>query len=355
VAQSPAVGDVASAEFEFGCYVSERVSNGTPPYRYGRLTLHFPRSARAPHGESAAYQVIQTTVSGDILGAANCRIPDSPEAFAAMSRWVARLRARGSRSPSIEAPTSRDPVVVARRGDAVVADRPRMMLEVPLPTIYVIALPGLLWGGGAGGSCDYDPTMSQCMSSGPDYGGSSGAGYGGGAWNPDWPIVPCRTGNEFVDAPGVSVGLSTLWKASNVGAPSIGDHHEQGGWIVRGSDGALAVVPWNVPGTVCGIDAVVSPPPGGWGTVVGYVHTHPYLIGDAVPVCLDDPNVMVGVTEYSGAPSDIDRNLSVTLGKELPWPGRPNALPGIAIDANGVSKFSGFDRTADVRSSRCGY
>jgi hypothetical protein len=85
--------------------------------------------------------------------------------------------------------------------------------------------------------------------------------------------------------------------------------------------------------------------------VVGFIHTHPYSVGEIVLVCDASGNV-TGARPYDGTPSEPDRQTSVALGLAL---GRGEPLAGIILDANGIRVFKGEGTEVIADVPRCGY
>lgn len=170
----------------------------------------------------------------------------------------------------------------------------------------------------------------------------------GGTTTPTQPppdTVPCATGDEVVDDPTVQGGVDELWRDSNYGPNvNLADRTEQGGWLVQTANG-YQVVRWTQLQTSwCGAEGEEPFPTSG--TVVGFVHTHPYALGETVVSC------EWTIETYMGDPSSVDRALSMQLGQAL---GRSEGLPGYIVDANGITRFVGEDDSEDRRHARCGY
>jgi hypothetical protein len=201
-----------------------------------------------------------------------------------------------------------------------------------------------------------DPGDGHCMTSGPgteppdEYAGVQSCtkepgGPGGGGAEPDEePADSCNTGDPVVDDPEVSRGLQELWARSSPDA-NLAQRRETAGWIVQTSSG-YSIVPISTTSSSFGCaDFVVQPPTNG--TIVGFVHTHPYEVGETIVDC-----EMVSIQDYSGAPSDEDRITSKLLGNAF---GLSDALPGYIIDKDGYYRFVGSRYTAAPRLPRCGY
>lgn len=188
----------------------------------------------------------------------------------------------------------------------------------------------------ATGSPEEDVGVHHCPP--PGGGGETGDG------DEPPPADTCATGDPVIDDPDVSVGLQDLWVRSNPNA-NLAQRVEQAGWIVQTSAG-YSVIPWTggTAGFACGDFEVQIPTTG---TVVGFVHTHPYRVDETIVSC-DFTNV----TDYTGAPSQEDRDASVQLGQLF---GIPGGLPGYIIDQDGYYRFEGQTYTATPRKPRCGY
>jgi hypothetical protein len=150
-----------------------------------------------------------------------------------------------------------------------------------------------------------------------------------------------------LDDPVVRAGLDQLWRNSSPDA-NLAQRHEQFGWIVRTATG-YRIQPLGA-GSFCGFDGAVSSPVEGNDAIVGFIHTHPYSIGETILAC--DANMQLSPAVYQGGPSDIDRVTSVNLGTQL---GRSGPLPGVVIDKNGMTVYAGTQKTMDVAEPRCGY
>lgn len=165
---------------------------------------------------------------------------------------------------------------------------------------------------------------------------------GGGGDNPGEP-ADCNTSDPIVNSLGsgtATMGFHALWNASYPNEPMM-LRREMGGWIVRTSDGRYEIVLWKIQGTVCGIDGNVGPMPT-WGTVVAFIHTHPYRYGESVPVCDQYGNPTTTMVPYSSIPSNEDLKMSATLG-----------LPGYILDGDWVSTHTATK--GKTFAKRCGY
>jgi hypothetical protein len=210
-------------------------------------------------------------------------------------------------------------------------------------------------GGGDGSYCQKYPSDRACTGGDPEDGwtdpcaGDYNCEEGGGGSTPcstcsPTAPKPCQTGDSTIDDPAVQIGYRNLWAASNVDA-NLAQRTERGGWIVRTPTGNFQVEEWtDMAGNFCGMSG--SPPPPYGGTVVGFIHTHPYSVGETVLNCEWQ------VVTYEGKPSDADRRTSAQLGPQF---GFGTGLPGYILDKNGLVKFVGWTEVVDQRHNRCGY
>ncbi|HYW06420.1 MAG TPA: hypothetical protein VE913_05665, partial [Longimicrobium sp.] len=151
----------------------------------------------------------------------------------------------------------------------------------------------------------------------------------------------------FLDDPVVNQGFDEMWKASNPTA-NLAHRVEQLGWIVRTATG-FRIAPFAT-GNFCGWNGTPSYPAEGPDAIVGFIHTHPYTVGETIIAC--DADGKMTVETYMGEPSRFDRDASVTLGQAL---GIPVGLAGIILDANGIRLFKGWDLEVKGNIDRCGY
>jgi hypothetical protein len=204
---------------------------------------------------------------------------------------------------------------------------------------------------------DGDCQMSEPGTGDPENAQLAGCGEppklpGGGGYKPPAPTEPvptepadtCKTGDPIVDDPQVSTGLQDLWTRSNPDA-NLAERRETAGWIVQTAAG-YSIVPITTASAGFGCARFVGQPPAN-GTVVAFVHTHPYQVGETIVDC-----EVTLVQDYTGAPSDEDRRASQLLGSVF---GRSGPLPGYIIDKDGYYRFEGTTNTATPRKPRCGY
>jgi hypothetical protein len=142
-------------------------------------------------------------------------------------------------------------------------------------------------------------------------------------------------------------GFTQLWQASNAGA-DLGQRREAYGWIVKTATGYRIDMLGTT--TFCGGNLDFPYPPEGPDAIAGFIHTHPYSVGEAIVAC--DTSGSLSYSEYQGEPSTIDRNTSIALGESL---GRTQPLAGLVLDANGIRLFVGNDANMNLSIDRCGY
>jgi hypothetical protein len=193
-----------------------------------------------------------------------------------------------------------------------------------------------------------DATVQGCPGDGGGDPGGGGTPPGGGTTPPPpaEPTDTCNTGDAVVDDPQVSDGLQDLWAQSNPDA-NLAQRAEKAGWIVEYPAGQFSVVQWSGGTESFGCGDYTSLTVPSQGTVVGFVHTHPYQVDETILDCK-----MTNVQDYTGAPSEEDRIASKILGNFL---GRSDPLPGYIIDKDGYYRFQGSTYTATPRLPRCGY
>lgn len=218
----------------------------------------------------------------------------------------------------------------------------------------------------SGGGCDpyleldwnCDDNGGDCMTSLPPGSETDSAFVGlagcvpvptkpGGEFDPPSDPEPgdtCNTGDQVVDDPSVTQGLQDLWAQSNPDA-NLAQRRETAGWIVQTAAG-YSIVPIATASASFGCAEFDVQPPAK-GTVVGFVHTHPYQVDETIIDC-----EMTSVQDYTGTPSDQDRATSLALGSYF---GQPAGLPGYIIDKDGYYRFEGSRYTATPRLPRCGY
>lgn len=303
-------------EAQFVCYASERQSDAPVRYRYFHFEVSFPKSARAPDGSTIIYQYRgMGDVSGaDPLSAVNCRIPRTMEAVRIMNR---RYRIGQPRHVDGSTPSGDLPITVQ--------SCPESGCGLPLDRIIAYGYHSPAYGGGGSdtghwGSSYYDDGT-------------------GTSWDPYTPDTrePCKdTADPFLDSPAVSEGFDQMWQASNPSADLAG-RTEQFGWIVRTATGfRIQVI---ASGSFCGWDGEAAHPAEGADAIAGFIHTHPYAVGETILTCGPDGNVS-GSRVYDGTASDVDRNTSVGLGQAL---NRGEPLSGVILDAGAIRVFKGWD------------
>ena len=316
------------------CTVSERSATGPYAYQYSKLTLNLPRAAAASDSRTSVFRYRGHGSGGEIVLAANCVIPSTEKAAEAVHRM---FRSVGS------------PVRDAWEDDSHLAGG------------------DLGLGGLTVNACQYGGEWPNCeeqklpkitvKETAFCYDGVCDSGVqplGGGSSatppdpDPEPEPEPCNTGDPVLDSPAVLEGMDSLMKASNPDAVLF-SRAETGGWVVRTSTG-FRIDQWPVTASFCGGDFTVAHPAEGPGAIVGFIHTHPYSVGENVIACGSDGQT--SIQTYQGLPSDVDRNTSVSLGTAL---GRAGPLPGIIIDKSGIREYAGWDLAKDEPHARCGY
>lgn len=165
--------------------------------------------------------------------------------------------------------------------------------------------------------------------------------------------LQCPPVDSIMDSVSVRDSVASAWQRSNY-APGSDQttRWEQGGWIIRGSDGRYSVLDFAFPAQNCGLNPPpgTQPPPG----AVAWFHTHPWTFDEKATTCFkfnfNAPNVPsvlrnLGLQpqNYKGVPSEDDQ---ATAGV---W-----NLPGYIIDADGIARFDSTT-TRRISSARCGY
>jgi hypothetical protein len=165
-------------------------------------------------------------------------------------------------------------------------------------------------------------------------------------------LVSCETGNEVIDGMDMTAGLYGLWINSNPDGDML-DRREAGGWVMKDEFDRYEVFMWSTQGSACAIEGYGTDPPSWAGQVVGFIHTHPWMPGDMIPVCGEDGNPTGEWTEYPGGPSNEDILMSWDLGSKVDHPDKPGPLPGYILDGAGIIVFRGFDPV--TMFDRCGF
>jgi hypothetical protein len=321
----------------YGCFISIATPNGPQAYRYWRMRLEFPTGALATNGDTALAQFRRYGHGNRVELLANCVIPRTELALEMVSR---RFHVPGSKVVPKPLPSPIDEVTT---------------LDCYKQTDGSYICDGVKGGGGGdGGSiCQQDPSHWACTGGeqpvvDPCEEDRSCEEEGAGSTpcstcSPNAP-EPCNTGDATIDDPAVQIGYRNLWAASNADA-NLAQRVERGGWIVRTPSGSFQVEEWtNMSGNYCGMSG--SPPPPYSGTIVGFIHTHPYSVGEDVVNCEWQ------IVKYEGKPSSADRATSAQLGPQF---GYGTGLPGYILDKNGIVKFVGWTEVVDQRHNRCGF
>ncbi|MFQ3212646.1 MAG: hypothetical protein ACI9L9_000907 [Marivirga sp.] len=157
---------------------------------------------------------------------------------------------------------------------------------------------------------------------------------------------PCDTNDPILDDETIQADfLNSVWGSTSSGIP-IDDRKERGGYIVS-KDGGYDIVYFPPTFTT---DACGMYPPANWTSyipdnVVGYVHSHPFYIGENTKgVCGDE-----GEESYQGGPSDPDYEFLMMLSNHL----GEFTLTGFVLDG---SKIYAYDYARNIiKYNRCGY
>jgi|GEM_PF-1939418 len=318
----------------YACFASFATPSGPHAYRYRYFYLHFPKEAIAPDGATTRYRFRANTHKGEVGVLANCIVPRTIPAVRQMNRFFKAPPHTGI--PAEGGQPDGEIIVLGgcsedvTEGCVIVGDpggsEPPPPSEEPKCDINTTQ------------NCDNYPGTGD----GGDPGGSSGGNDPCSSCEP--PPAPCSTGDQTIDDPAVQAGYKELWAASNPNG-NLYQRVEAAGWVVRTPNGTFAIESWNIQGAnYCGWSG--TPPAATQGTVVGFVHTHPYAVGENVLNCEGQ------VVTYTGEPSLADRQTSAQLG---PSYGYGSGLPGYILDKNGLTKFVGYTEVVDQRYSRCGY
>ncbi|MEM6526326.1 MAG: hypothetical protein AAF693_21205 [Bacteroidota bacterium] len=162
-------------------------------------------------------------------------------------------------------------------------------------------------------------------------------------------IEDCVTGDDIIN--NIQDIFEEIWNASNaanVGIP-MNDRLEDGGWIVE-NNGQYSYVPFPSSWTrsPCGID-----PPSTWAddvpaNVVGWIHSHPFFIGeDRRSICGYE-----GVeSSYQSGPSDADYHTSLIVMNQI---GNFN-FKTYVMDGSKISRVGFQGVPSLVKYDRCGY
>lgn len=326
-----ALGSLARDGVRYPCNWSRPARGGPYRYRYGRASVQFPRREVAPGGETTLFRVIGRPAGGEPVFAAACVIPATDAAAARMYRFFGLADAGATTLAAPDGTMARQctwvngACVFEPIGDPV-SPCPRSTASAPAEAIG----DGACTGGGdpEWGGEPYEPP--------PDDPGGGGDPGGDEPLPPD----PCATGDPVIDSEPLQDALQSLWTQSNPGA-NLAQRREQGGWIVRTAGGYSVVQFQNVRRSFCKIEGE-EPLPNG--EIVGFVHTHPYGVGETIVNCAFQ------IIPYEGRPSEDDVLMSAFLGQLL---GRAEPLPGYIIDGDGIRRFAQGQPTTSYE--RCGY
>lgn len=286
--------------------------------RHGRGSSSGVRLLRARHG-AGRYDAAR-----EIIVAANCVIPATQAALERTNRHFRMPAGSGAAGHRLLG------------GGAYVLE----------PIVVEACQNGNEWpdcedeGSSGGGDTYTPPAYSGGGGNGGAPGGPGGEGEGETGDDPE-PQEPCNTGDPVIDSPTVQADFDQLWTNSNPEAPLFA-RTERGGWIVQTSSGYDVVPFTQLRTSYCGMDG--SEPYPANGTIIGFVHTHPYAAGETITNC------ELEITDYRGRPSNIDIKMGLALGRAL---NRAGALPGYILDGSGIRSFAKEQPTYNY--TRCGY
>jgi hypothetical protein len=323
------------------CYLSMRISDGPSRYAYKHVRVDFPKPFIGDSTETAVLRYVWKNDGEEPVAAANCRVPRTPEAIAFMDRRLAvvgrrRRRDQGAKDDGTVSTMYYADCWTNYKGERVC---PIEEIIVTPPLYYQAPRPYDPWS--------KEPCWASCAG-GASQGYNDGLGYG---WDPGTPPQngPCNTGDPFIDDPKIGEGFTQLWQASNAGA-NMGQRREVFGWVVQTATGFRIEMITTV--ASCGGDFRDVPwPVEGPDAVAGFIHTHPYDLGEDILTCNANGQVS-GFREYDGTPSDIDRQTSIALGELL---GRTKPLAGLILDGAGIRLFVGNESNMNLSITRCGY
>lgn len=153
---------VPSRTTSYACSTIEKAPGGG--YRHEDIWIRFPKKLQAADGSRMLYKLHVTSNSGEILAAANCRIPKTEAALAAMNRRLAETlkKVPGSKRVALESaglPPGKPPTPDAPGRIPVLAilALPPKNPRYDLPTVYITAIYTAWPGWGSWGSnCDWD-------------------------------------------------------------------------------------------------------------------------------------------------------------------------------------------------------
>lgn len=205
------------------CFVSSRVEGKSYRYAYGTVLLRVTRAELSAGGAVAIYNIISFGGGGDVVGRAQCQIPDTDAA----RRHVNRLfQARSASSPQRGSGNERGTVSTQSDGTGIEG-----------VTAYACRY------GGNYPYCNYEPpllpiwqqTQVQCGAMDPSCGsGGSGDGdewyWDGGGGNtpdpppPDDPRPPCVRDSQGYCAPEVPTDVE--WQKLLTAIDSIKENNE---------------------------------------------------------------------------------------------------------------------------------
>lgn len=110
--------------------------------------------------------------------------------------------------------------------------------------------------------------------------------------------------------------LANFWEQSNPHAAAVQDRNEQLGYLVYEPVGNRYYIEnWRLPPDLCHPEMGLPPSQleGVGGQIVGIIHTHPFKVGESVPVCNGSGDV-TGYETYLGQPSGDDQETVLNTG-----------------------------------------
>jgi hypothetical protein len=182
--------------------------------------------------------------------------------------------------------------------------------------------------------------------------GGTGGGSGGSTTKPppvELEADSCKTQDQMIDDLDVQQAFKDFWAASGLSL-SQEQRREQGGWIFADPSGGYMVVPFaaELERTPCSIELPVTPPAG----ALGYIHTHPFRVGElvTVPGCLPTLNGKVYPVRFLSGSSDADDQV------QSGYKAQGYNLRAYVIDANTIIQYDGSGIPQNERTyGRCGY
>lgn len=180
-------------------------------------------------------------------------------------------------------------------------------------------------------------------------GGSGGGGSSPGGNRPVLvPLIlkPCKTGDEVLDDESIQAAMDKLWKGSNTDKP-LAERSENGGWIVKNSQGKLSFEQVDWPSDPCGMN-----PPSNFmdnmpSNAIGFIHTHPFFKRERTrSVCGEGAR-----KKYRPGFSKPDYDFLLYVIEQSGKFG----FKGYVIDGNKITTYDFRGIGYQVQKKRCGY